>query len=224
MGKVEETKKKKKKGRPSLLDLQKRTIKQQQLITDPNFQNPNSPTRNSTPNPNRRSTHRNPSIDGNSDDEDDRKDKKHKFLFGLPSHYGHERSPANSLSLNTNLGGAELNADGGDHEACNKRRKINAVGDGSGYITSEKEEKIWKATDTPQGSRVESGPTTPLPDKKLLVFILDRLQKKDTYGVFSEPVDPKELPDYHEIVENPMDFGTVRKKTKWRTLFELGTV
>jgi hypothetical protein len=24
---------------------------------------------------------------------------------------------------------------------------------------------------------VESGPTTPLPDKKLLVFILDRLQK-----------------------------------------------
>ena len=27
------------------------------------------------------------------------------------------------------------------------------------------------------GSQVESGPTTPLPDKKLLVFILDRLQK-----------------------------------------------
>lgn len=27
------------------------------------------------------------------------------------------------------------------------------------------------------GSLVESGPTTPLPDKKLLVFILDRLQK-----------------------------------------------
>jgi len=27
------------------------------------------------------------------------------------------------------------------------------------------------------GSPVESGPTTPLPDKKLLLFILDRLQK-----------------------------------------------
>lgn len=27
------------------------------------------------------------------------------------------------------------------------------------------------------GLQVESGPTTPLPDKKLLVFILDRLQK-----------------------------------------------
>ena len=68
----------------------------------------------------------------------------------------------------------------------------------------------------------DSGPTTPLPNKKLLLFILDRLQKwvafvlpdlqlvqsqlqdssslcvlvscrKDTYGVFSEPVDPEEV-------------------------------
>ncbi|CAL9776465.1 unnamed protein product [Musa acuminata subsp. burmannicoides] len=53
-----------------------------------------------------------------------------------------------------------------------------------------------------------------LPDKKLSVFILDRLQKCATliYGVFSEPVDPKELPDYHEVIEHPMDFGTVPNK------------
>ncbi|KAM7513987.1 hypothetical protein LguiA_003570 [Lonicera macranthoides] len=73
-------------------------------------------------------------------------------------------------------------------------------------------EKILKATDTLHGSALESGPTTPLPGKKLLVFILDRLQKKDTHGVFSEPVDPEELPDYHDIIQHPMDFGTVRKK------------
>ncbi|XP_061344497.1 uncharacterized protein LOC133290435 isoform X2 [Gastrolobium bilobum] len=35
---------------------------------------------------------------------------------------------------------------------------------------------------------------------------------KDTYGVFSEPVDPEELPDYHDVIEHPMDFATVRKK------------
>ncbi|XP_062216889.1 uncharacterized protein LOC133916989 isoform X2 [Phragmites australis] len=59
----------------------------------------------------------------------------------------------------------------------------------------------------------DGGPTgTPLPDKKLLLFILDRLQKKDTYGVFSEPVDPEELPDYHEIIGHPMDFSTIREK------------
>ncbi|CAK9151890.1 unnamed protein product [Ilex paraguariensis] len=44
------------------------------------------------------------------------------------------------------------------------------------------------------------------------MFILDRLQKKDAYRVFSEPADPNELPDYHEIIEHPMDFGTVRNK------------
>jgi len=54
--------------------------------------------------------------------------------------------------------------------------------------------------------------TTPLPDRKALEMILEKLQKKDTYGVFAEPVDPEELPDYHDVIEHPMDFGTVRKK------------
>ncbi|XP_074373022.1 uncharacterized protein LOC141713488 isoform X2 [Apium graveolens] len=81
-------------------------------------------------------------------------------------------------------------------------------------MSVEQQESDTKATDTLHGSSLETGPTpaTPLLDKMLLVFILDRLQKKDTYGVFSEPVDPNELPGYHEIIERPMDFKTVRRK------------
>lgn len=52
----------------------------------------------------------------------------------------------------------------------------------------------------------------PMPDKKVLLAAVDKFQKKDTYGVFSEPVDPEELPDYFDVIENPMDFGTIRKK------------
>ncbi|KAK7385967.1 hypothetical protein VNO78_31977 [Psophocarpus tetragonolobus] len=59
-------------------------------------------------------------------------------------------------------------------------------------------------------SKLSSG--IPLPDKRTLELILDKLQKKDTYGVYAEPVDPEELPDYHDVIEHPMDFATVRKK------------
>ncbi|XAR61536.1 hypothetical protein NMG60_11015988 [Bertholletia excelsa] len=218
MGKVAaaEMMKKKKKGRPSLLDLRKRNLKQQQeeeqqgdLTSNPNF-NPS----------NRRSTRRNPNLNGVSpssdwisgdddDDDDERKEKKVKLVVRLPPsnhHYLQPRSSANSLSLNSASHGSDSNAEG-------EIPKINAAGDRSGdFASADQVEKVQKATDTLHGSQMESGPTTPLPDKKLLVFILDRLQKKDTYGVFSEPVDPDELPDYHEIIEHPMDFGTVRRK------------
>ncbi|KAI4306103.1 hypothetical protein L6164_029411 [Bauhinia variegata] len=62
------------------------------------------------------------------------------------------------------------------------------------------------------GTPVHPPSGTPLPDKRTLELILDKLQKKDTYGVYAEPVDPEELPDYHDVIEHPMDFATVRKK------------
>ncbi|OMO83356.1 hypothetical protein CCACVL1_11415 [Corchorus capsularis] len=218
------TRKKKKKGRPSLLELQKRSLKQQQQQEqqhqlqqhhqqkNPNHLNPNSPLNSA-----RRSTRRNANLDGTSpapdwiaagdDDDDERQQKKHKLLLGLNSSRNHQHYP-NSSAPNSASYGSDSNADGEDPEASLKRRKVTALRPGSDQMG----EKVSKATDTLHGSPVESGPTTPLPDKKLLVFILDRLQKKDTYGVFSEPVDPEELPDYHDIIAHPMDFQTLRKK------------
>ncbi|KAJ0086115.1 hypothetical protein Patl1_09383 [Pistacia atlantica] len=190
------TKKKKKKGRPSLLDIQKRSLKQQQLDqrNQQQQQNPNSCKSD------RRSTQQNPNSNYNDvDDDDERKEKKHKLLLGLDNSFNHQQQhyPISSPDFS----GPNSILDG-------KRRKINSIHTGS----DQTEEKVLKATDTLRGSPVDSGPTTPLPDKKLLVFVLDRLQKKDTYGVFSEPVDSEELPDYHEIIAHPMDFATLRKK------------
>ncbi|XP_007020786.2 PREDICTED: uncharacterized protein LOC18593479 [Theobroma cacao] len=69
-----------------------------------------------------------------------------------------------------------------------------------------------KGQDSVPGTPSDPPSGVPLPDKKTLELILDKLQKRDTYGVYAEPADPEELPDYHDVIEHPMDFATVRKK------------
>ncbi|KAK7382891.1 hypothetical protein VNO80_02044 [Phaseolus coccineus] len=51
-----------------------------------------------------------------------------------------------------------------------------------------------------------------LPETRILQLVLDTLQRKDTYEIFVEPVDPNEVEDYYAIIEEPMDFGTIRAK------------
>ncbi|RAL50406.1 hypothetical protein DM860_016873 [Cuscuta australis] len=198
-------KRKKKKGRPSLSDLRNRH--------DPK---PVSTRRSARRNPNLRSSSPPPDSD---EDEDERKEKKVKLVGRLPhsrnqpQHF--ENSPLNSDS------GSDPDPDDATREEPAKNLKVEAGDCRSVLAVPDQAEKTLKAMDSQHGSPLASGPTKPLPDKKLLVFILDRLQKKDTYGVFSEPVDPNELPDYHEIIEHPMDFGTVRKKLDGRLYLTL---
>ena len=42
-------------------------------------------------------------------------------------------------------------------------------------------------------------------------MILEHLINEDD-GLFSVPVDREEYPEYFEVIENPMDFGTIQKK------------
>ncbi|XP_061357933.1 uncharacterized protein LOC133302204 [Gastrolobium bilobum] len=61
-----------------------------------------------------------------------------------------------------------------------------------------------------QPSKLSS--STILPEKRLLELVLDTLQRRDTYEIFAEPVDPNEVQDYYAITKEPMDFGTMRAK------------
>ena len=36
--------------------------------------------------------------------------------------------------------------------------------------------------------------------------------RRDEYGFFLEPVDVRVVPDYLDVVEHPMDLGTMAKK------------
>ncbi|KAL3340700.1 hypothetical protein AABB24_029039 [Solanum stoloniferum] len=181
-----EMKGKKKKGRPSLADLSKREI-----------------INNNKPSVGRHSSRRNSNFESEkeNEDEDERKQKKVKLFVRLPNQNQNQHLENSSSAAESE---SEL---GNNHQASVQTIKIS-----SGDAVSEQEERPLTVTDAQHESPLVSGPTTPLPDKKILVFILDRLQKKDTYGVFSDPVDSNELPDYHEIIKHPMDFGTLRKK------------
>ncbi|XP_042428742.1 transcription factor GTE4-like [Zingiber officinale] len=165
------TRKTKKKGRPSLLDIQSRSLLLQQ------------------------EQHCDPSPDGDNrraagDRQDSDQGRREKKL-----------GPVLHLSDNPNADSAAARPESDD----GRTRKVGLVRNDP---QAQRQNPTLKVTDLPQ----DYGPTTSLPDKKLLVFILDRLQKKDSYGVFAEPVDPEELPDYHDIIKHPMDFATIRKK------------
>ncbi|KAG4148837.1 hypothetical protein ERO13_D05G308500v2 [Gossypium hirsutum] len=51
-----------------------------------------------------------------------------------------------------------------------------------------------------------------MPEKPVLERILDILQRRDTYEIFAEPVDPEKVEGYYGIIKEPMDFGTMRAK------------
>lgn len=122
----------------------------------------------------------------------------------------------------------EDNDDEDDEEKLLKKRKLNAAparSSASGSRTppeafpsrrtsrkAENQKQSLEVTESVPGTPSNQVSRTPMPEKKLVEFLLDKLQKKDTYGVFSDPVDPEELPDYHEVIQHPMDFGTIRKK------------
>ncbi|KAJ1377883.1 Bromodomain-like superfamily [Sesbania bispinosa] len=71
-------------------------------------------------------------------------------------------------------------------------------------------ENIRKRSANDQPSKSSS--STLLPVKQILELALDTLQRRDTYEIFAEPVDPNEVEDYYAIIKEPMDFGTMRAK------------
>ncbi|MCH94600.1 bromodomain-containing protein, partial [Trifolium medium] len=73
-----------------------------------------------------------------------------------------------------------------------------------------REEDIRKKNVSDQPSK--SASTTLLPEKQILELVLDTLQRRDTYEIFAEPVNPNEVEDYYAIIKEPMDFGTMRAK------------
>ncbi|CAK8565597.1 unnamed protein product [Lathyrus sativus] len=192
---------KRKKGRPSKADLARRAAEAQASATE-------SDSRRSL----RRKNVRYNIIDYDGDYIDDEEDER--------------RREKKKLKLMTKLHQGEQEQESEDHAPMEEEEECNEI---EGEVENEEEEEEEKHEEDGviKGTKVDSKglhsisvsgtPVNhphgiPLPDRKILELILDKLQKKDIYGVFAEPVDPEELPDYHDVIEHPMDFATARKK------------
>ncbi|KAL7130943.1 hypothetical protein ABFS83_13G166300 [Erythranthe nasuta] len=150
-----------------------------------------------------------------NDEDQRRKQKQLKLLLKLES--GGELAPAapqpsrtRRVDQLTSTSASSFGEDGGKPP---KRPKIDDENGGinAGVDCYNKEND--KVREKMAELVAQDSPTAaPLPDKNALELILDKLQKKDVYGVYAEPVDSKELPDYYDLIKYPMDFATVRRK------------
>ncbi|CAI0437246.1 unnamed protein product [Linum tenue] len=122
-----------------------------------------------------------------------------------------ERKPLKKRRINGRGGGGESEAEEVDRSDGNDQGNDDEEeDDNDGHEEREADDK--GLPDSVPGTPSDRLDSYPLPDKKVLDLVLHKLQKKDTYGVYSEPVDLEELPDYLDVVDHPMDFATVRKK------------
>ncbi|PFH53620.1 hypothetical protein AMATHDRAFT_54825 [Amanita thiersii Skay4041] len=76
---------------------------------------------------------------------------------------------------------------------------------------------------------VEKKPLRPIklkPLKEVLTKLIAQIKKKDDYAFFLRPVDPEQVPGYTDVINHPMDLGTMSTKVergKYRSLEEFAS-
>ncbi|GFZ12528.1 DNA-binding bromodomain-containing protein [Actinidia rufa] len=183
--------KRKKKGRPSKADLARRAAAAAETQE--------SDDRGGGRRIRRRNGRYNFDIDDLIDEEDEENEQRREKKLKLLLKDGSESATSRTRRVLHAPAASGSSPEHGDGDEVNKRKAGSKVA-----------EVAYSVPETP--SDPQQGLS--LPGKKLLDLILDKLQKKDTYGVYAELVDPEELPDYHDVIEHPMDFATVRKKLR----------
>ncbi|XP_014624283.1 transcription factor GTE12-like [Glycine soja] len=124
---------------------------------------------------------------------------------------GQRRSPRiSALEAEAHVHSMRRHLDNGQGPAFRTRGRKNTKLRPNKGVKHSCHQDIQKKSGDDKPSKLPSSPS--LPEKQILQLVLDTLQRRDTYEIFAEPVDPNEVEDYYAIVKEPMDFGTMRAK------------
>ncbi|KAG7949231.1 hypothetical protein I3843_13G051300 [Carya illinoinensis] len=102
-----------------------------------------------------------------------------------------------------------------DRRRVKRKRLEDVVVSSPAYFSPAQEEENdpnHESTSIRNDHRASSSSLQRLPEKRVLEFVIDILQRRDTYEIFAQPVDPEEVEGYYRIIKEPMDFGTMRAK------------
>ncbi len=140
-----------------------------------------------------------------------KKKKKKRSRMSLED--GNKSSKNNDETVGDDLND-NSDVDGGlsDEEDSNRRKKSKKVG------ISKKEARRRRAWAPGKDLTSDAGLAWPsFPSEKLhsvLRSLLDKVIKNDQQkgGIFSEPVPKDEFPEYYDMIDEPMDYGTMSKK------------
>ncbi|CAK9163932.1 unnamed protein product [Ilex paraguariensis] len=152
-----------------------------------------------------------------------KKERKLKQLLKLQSKEGGTESVLVRTRRLDHAPTASASSDDDDNKPLKKRKIAGDDENNDGCVDDDDENEIddyevrgQKAeptgADSVPGTLPDPSSGLPLPEKNALGLILNKIQKKDIYGVYAEPPDPEELADYHDVIDHPMDFATVRSK------------
>ncbi|KAJ2079968.1 hypothetical protein H4R24_003403 [Coemansia sp. RSA 988] len=72
----------------------------------------------------------------------------------------------------------------------------------------------WQSSSTVSARKPPGSFTTTVSLQSSLQRLVSRIRKRDSYGFFLEPVDTNVITDYLNVIKQPMDLGTMRRKVE----------
>ncbi|THH20047.1 hypothetical protein EW146_g1247 [Bondarzewia mesenterica] len=85
-------------------------------------------------------------------------------------------------------------------------------GEGEGVVVDPKDVPGLRESGWTPAMAATTRPTTKNTERSAMERILSDLQAHPQGWPFREPVKTEEVPDYHEVISNPMDFGAMERK------------